>query len=61
MKHGGDHKDPNPADRENPGTKRHLSVDRNGLPLAMLTTAANVHDSRAMVREGARPYRSSLT
>jgi Transposase DDE domain len=27
------------------GTKRHLVVDRRGIPLSMMLTAANVHDS----------------
>ena len=37
---------PNPTDRGRPGTKRHLIVDRGGIPLAALITPANVHDSR---------------
>src|SRR5207244_421172 len=36
----------NPVGRGRPGTKRHLVVDRNGLPLAVLVSAANVHDSK---------------
>lgn len=36
---------PNPTDRGKPGSKRHLLVDRNGVPLAVWLTAANVHDS----------------
>lgn len=28
------------------GIKRHIAVDRNGLPLAVAVTAANVHDSK---------------
>ncbi len=36
---------PNPTDRGKPGTKRHLVVERNGLPLATLLTGANRHDS----------------
>ena len=46
-KRGGNHTVPNPTDRGKPGTKRHVVVDRKGFPLAMLITAANVHDSRA--------------
>ena len=46
-KRGGDHTGPNPTDRGKPGTKRHVAVDRTGIPLAALITAANVHDSRA--------------
>ena len=47
---GGDHTGPNPTDRGRRGTKRHLVVDRNGIPLAARITAANVHDSRAFER-----------
>jgi transposase len=36
---------PNPVDRGKPGSKRHLLVDRHGVPLAVWLTAANVHDS----------------
>ena len=36
---------PNPTDRGHPGTKRHLIVDRHGIPLAALLTGANRHDS----------------
>jgi transposase len=36
---------PNPTDRGKPGTKRHLIVDRQGIPLATLLTGANRHDS----------------
>jgi transposase len=36
---------PNPTDRGKPGCKRHIVVDRHGIPLAALLTAANVHDS----------------
>jgi transposase len=42
---GGDAVGPNPTDRGKPGTKRHLIVDRAGLPLATLLTGANRHDS----------------
>jgi transposase len=34
----------NPTDKGKPGSKRHLVVDRNGVPLAVVLTAANVHD-----------------
>ena len=44
-KAGGAATGPNPTDRGKPGTKRHLLVDRQGIPLAVLLTAANVHDS----------------
>jgi transposase len=42
---GGDLVGPNPTDRGKPGTKRHLVVERAGLPLAKLLTGANRHDS----------------
>jgi hypothetical protein len=35
----------NPTDKRKKGTKRHLVSDRRGLPLAVMLTAANVHDS----------------
>jgi IS5 family transposase len=35
----------NPTDRGKAGSKRHLLVDRQGIPLAIWLTAANVHDS----------------
>ncbi len=35
----------NPTDRGKPGTKYHLVVDRNGVPLAVRLSAANTHDS----------------
>ena len=44
-KAGGAHTGPNPTDRGKPGSKRHIVVDRQGIPLAVLLTAANVHDS----------------
>jgi IS5 family transposase len=31
------------------GTKRHVVVDRTGVPLAITISAANVHDSKALV------------
>ncbi|WPB82761.1 IS5 family transposase [Archangium violaceum] len=37
---------PNPTDRGKAGSKHHLVVDRKGLPLAALLSAANVHDKR---------------
>jgi IS5 family transposase len=43
---GGQLSGPNPTDRGKPGTKYHLLTDRNGLPLHVLASAANVHDSR---------------
>jgi transposase len=43
---GGPKTGPNPTDRGKPGTKRHLVVDRNGIPLAAKLSAANDHESR---------------
>ena len=39
----------NPTDRGKPGSKYHLIVDGAGLPLAVLVSAANTHDSRLLV------------
>jgi transposase len=39
---------PNPTDRGKPGSKRHVLVDAGGIPLALLLSAANVHDSRLL-------------
>ena len=41
---GGGETGPNPTDRRKPGTKQHLVVDRNGVPLAIRVTGANRHD-----------------
>ncbi len=43
---GGEQTGPNPTDRGKSGSKRHIVVDRNGIPLAVTQSAANVHDSR---------------
>src|SRR5919112_470070 len=37
----------NPTDKGKKGTKRHLISDRRGVTLALIVTAANVHDSMA--------------
>lgn len=39
---------PTPTDRSNPGSKHHLLVDRQGIPLAVTLSAANVHDSQML-------------
>jgi hypothetical protein len=36
---------PNPTDRGKPGSKYHLLVDGNGIPLAVCLSTANTHDS----------------
>ena len=40
---------PNPVDRGKPGSKLHVLTDRNGLPLAVAVSAANTHDSLALI------------
>jgi IS5 family transposase len=45
---GGEKTGPNPTDRGKSGSKRHLLVDRGGVPLAVRHSAANVHDSRML-------------
>ncbi len=45
---GGEFTGPNPTDRGKPGTKRHVIVAASGVPLALLLSAANVHDSRLL-------------
>lgn len=47
-KKGGSETGPNPTDKGKPGSKHHLLVDRKGIPLTVLLTAANVHDSRVL-------------
>jgi len=40
---------PNPTDKGKSGPKRHIFVvDRRGIPLAVIHTAANVHNSKAL-------------
>ena len=46
---GGEQTGPNPADRGKPGSKYHLVVDRNGIPLAVRLSAANAHDSTQLL------------
>ena len=43
---GGEATGPNPTDRGKAGSKRHVLVDANGIPLAIAPGPANVHDSR---------------
>ena len=42
---GGDLTGPNPADRGKAGTKYHLAVTGDGIPVACATSAANVNDT----------------
>ena len=39
----------NPVDRGTPGSKLHVLTDRSGLPLAVAVSAANTHDSLALI------------
>ncbi len=41
---GGQAAGPSPVDRGKSGSKRHVAVDREGTPLAVVLTAANVND-----------------
>lgn len=40
---------PNPTDRGKKGSKIYLIVDRRGLPLSIGISAANLHDSQALI------------
>src|SRR3712207_3598508 len=44
--HGGELTGPNPTDRGKAGTKYHVVVPTAGLPLGVVPSAANVHDTR---------------
>src|SRR5918999_108150 len=46
---GGEQTGWNPVDRGKPGSKYHLVVDRNGIPLAVRLSAANAHDSTQLL------------
>jgi IS5 family transposase len=45
---GGDQTGKDPTNRGKLGTKRHVVVDRSGLSLSVILSAANVHDSKAL-------------
>jgi transposase len=47
-KRGGEHTGPNPTDRGKAGSKYHVLVERQGIPLAVELSAANVHDSKLL-------------
>jgi transposase len=47
-KRGGDKTGPNPVDRGKRGSKYHLLVDRQGIPLSVGLSAANVHDGHLL-------------
>jgi transposase len=46
---GGAQTGPNPVDRGKPGSKYHLVVDRNGVPLALRLSAAYAHDAMQLL------------
>ncbi|MBA4116296.1 MAG: IS5 family transposase [Rubrobacter sp.] len=45
---GGQKTGANPTDKGKSGSKRHVVVDRGGIPLSVIHSAANVHDSKAL-------------
>jgi hypothetical protein len=45
-KRGGELTGPNPTDRGKAGTKYHVVASTDGLPLGVVPSAANVHDTR---------------
>jgi transposase len=45
-KKGGEETGPNPTDRGRPGSKHHIIVERQGIPLLAKLTPANVNDSK---------------
>src|SRR4051794_34225433 len=45
-KRGGELTGPNPTDRGKPGTKYHVVVATDGIPLGAVPSAANAHDTR---------------
>lgn len=51
---------PNPTDRGKLGSKMHVVCDRNGLPISVGISGANLHDSQALVplMRGIPPIRS---
>ncbi len=49
-KRGGDLTGPNPTDRGKRGTKYHVAVDGDGVPVACAATAANVNDTLVFER-----------
>jgi IS5 family transposase len=46
---GGEGTGPNPTDRGKAGSKYHLVVERNGIPLAIRLSAANAHDATQLL------------
>jgi transposase len=56
-KRGGDLTGPNPTDRAKRGTKYHVAVTGDGVPVACAATAANVNDTLLFEREPLRVCR----
>jgi transposase len=58
-KKGGDETGPNPTDRGKAGSKRHLVVERHGIPLTVRLTAANRPDGSVFEEliDGIKPIR----
>lgn len=48
--HGGRKTGPNPTDRRKCGSKHHLIVDEKGVPLAVILTGANRHDTTQLIQ-----------
>lgn len=46
---GGQETGPNPTDRRKRGSKHHIVTDAGGVPLAVITTAANRHDVTQLI------------
>jgi putative transposase len=46
---GGEMIGPNPTDRGKLGTKCHVLIDGQGIPLSVVITATNTHDMRAAI------------
>ncbi len=61
-KRGGEHTGPNPTDRGKKGSKYHFLVDRQGVPLAVQLSAANVHDSQLLepLADAVQPVRRPI-
>jgi len=61
-KRGGEATGPSPVDRGKRGSKYHLLVDRQGIPLAVLLSMANVHDSKLLepLVDAVPPIRRSI-
>jgi hypothetical protein len=45
---GGRKTGPNPTDKGKSGSKHHVVVDQEGIPLSVIHSAANIHDSKVL-------------